>query len=188
MQQSGAVLGERVRRLRLQAGRGLREQARAIGISASSLSALENDRGGVSLQRLQRVADHFGVALTELLRAESGETPRAREVELVRAGEAGPAVERGVGTAYQLIGGGGVLQPYLLTFDPGGGYGDDMLGHPGEEFAYVVFGSVELLLGDEQIPLAQGDCVRFRTETPHAFRNASSTGVAVVTGAATPPW
>ena len=64
----------------------------------------------------------------------------------------------------------------------------DMIGHPGEEFAYVVYGAIELLYGEERIALAQGDSVRFRTETPHAFRNASVSGVAVVVGAATPPW
>ena len=76
----------------------------------------------------------------------------------------------------------------MLTFLPGGSYGSDRLGHPGEEFAYVVIGEVELLLGDEVHKLRQGDAIRFRTETPHSFRNASATGTALVVGAATPPW
>jgi uncharacterized cupin superfamily protein len=63
-----------------------------------------------------------------------------------------------------------------------------MIAHPGEEFAYVLLGEVELLLGADVHRLAQGDLVRFRTETPHAFRNASSMGVGIVLGAATPPW
>jgi transcriptional regulator with XRE-family HTH domain len=53
------IVGQRIRRLRMQAGRGLREQAREIGISASSLSDIENNRGGISLRRLQLVANHF---------------------------------------------------------------------------------------------------------------------------------
>jgi mannose-6-phosphate isomerase-like protein (cupin superfamily) len=44
------------------------------------------------------------------------------------------------------------------------------------------------LLGTESFVLAQGDAIRFNTETPHAFRNASDLGVAVLIGAATPPW
>ena len=40
-----------------------------------------------------------------------------------------------------------------------------MIAHPGEEVAYVLFGEIELLLGDEIHRLSQGDLVRFRTET-----------------------
>jgi DNA-binding XRE family transcriptional regulator len=43
-----SVTGQRIRRLRKQAGKTLRAQAREIGIAPSSLSALENGHGGVS--------------------------------------------------------------------------------------------------------------------------------------------
>jgi uncharacterized cupin superfamily protein len=63
-----------------------------------------------------------------------------------------------------------------------------MIGHPGEEVAYVLHGQVELLIGSECHQLGQGDLIRFGAERPHAFRNRSSVGVAMVIGAATPPW
>jgi transcriptional regulator with XRE-family HTH domain len=166
-------LGERLRRLRTDRGLGLREEAREIGISASSLSALENNRGGVSLQRLQKVADHFGLHITDLL-AENGKPDAAAD------GEAHVEV-LGHGGSHE-------IQPYLISFEPGGSYSNDPISHTGEEFAYVVLGAVELLLGDEVISLGQGDAVRFRPDTPHAFRNASSAGMAILIGAATPPW
>src|SRR5438270_5163033 len=61
------VMGQRIRRLRTHAGKSLRAQAGEIGIAPSSLSALENGQGGVSLRRLQLVAEHFGLHVTELL-------------------------------------------------------------------------------------------------------------------------
>ncbi|HEY7195612.1 MAG TPA: cupin domain-containing protein [Gaiellaceae bacterium] len=187
----GAVVGQRIRRLRLQAGLGLREQARAIGIAPSSLSALEHSKGGVSLQRLQQVAEHFGLHLTDLLAETEGPATGTATVEVLRgAAASAPGVRRGRGVLYQLLGPskGHQLQPYLLSFQPGGGYANDKIAHAGEEFAYVLQGEVELLAGDETHRLAQGDAVRFRAEEPHAFRNASTAGVSVVLGAATPPW
>jgi transcriptional regulator with XRE-family HTH domain len=187
----GALVGQRIRRLRVEAGMGLREQARAIGMSPSSLSALENNRGGISLRRLQRVANHFGLHITDLLAESDRSNPNGRPVEVFRNCATEVAgVQRGSGVLYQLIGRGHghAIQPCLLSFEPGGGYGDDKISHPGEEFAYVLHGQVELLYGGKTYQLAQGDLVRFPTETPHAFRNASSVGVAVVLGAATPPW
>jgi quercetin dioxygenase-like cupin family protein len=175
----------------VQHGRTLREQARAMGISASSLSDIENSRGGISLRRLQRVADHFGLRLTDLLAEPDGSNGAVGSVEVIRdASACRPVVQRGKGVLYQLLGRpqGHSLQPCLLTFEPGGTFEDDMIAHPGEEFAYVLFGEVDLLFGDEVHRLAQGDLARFGTETPHAYRNASSVGVAVMLGAATPPW
>jgi quercetin dioxygenase-like cupin family protein len=162
-----------------------------MGISASSLSDIENSRGGISLRRLQRVADHFGLRLTDLLAEPDGPNGAAGLVEVIRGMPAHePVVQRGRGVSYQLLGSprGHTLQPCLLTFEPGGTFEDDMIAHPGEEFAYVLFGEVELLFGDEVHTLAQGDLARFGTETPHAYRNASTVAPAVMLGAATPPW
>lgn len=187
----GALVGQRIRRLRVQSGLGLREQARAIGMSASSLSALENNRGGISLRRLQQVAGHFGLHITDLLADGEQSGADGHAVEIIRNCTASVrGVQRGRGVVYQVVGSGKnhAIQPYFLSFHPGGGYGDDQIGHVGEEFAYVLQGEVELLLGRKAHRLAQGDMARFRTETPHAFRNASSVGMSVVIGAATPPW
>jgi hypothetical protein len=52
----------------------------------------------------------------------------------------------------------------------------------------VLHGQGEPLIENERHELIQGDLIRFRTERPHAFRSASSVGVAAVIGAATPPW
>ena len=187
-----SVVGRRAKRLRVQAGRSLREQARRAGVSASALSQLENERGGLSLDRLQRLANDFGLSVTDLLGEEEGAAPAAPpEVEILRdAAGSTPSVNRGTGVNYQLLGPGAGhrLQPYMLSFAPGGGYGRDLMGHEGEEFSYVLVGAVDLLIGDEVHRLRQGDSARFRTERPHGFRNASKEGVAVVVGAATPPW
>jgi transcriptional regulator with XRE-family HTH domain len=188
------IVGQRIRRLRQRDGTSLRRQAELAGVSPSALSVLENGRGGMSLAALQRVANHFGLSITELLAAppktDGSSDETALLVELFEECAAMTvAVQRGDGTLYQLLGAGSghLLQPYVLSFLPEG-YASDPIGHSGEEFAYVVVGAVDLLLSEEVHRLRQGDAVRFRTETPHSFRNASSSGIAVVVGAATPPW
>jgi quercetin dioxygenase-like cupin family protein len=187
------IVGQRLRLLRNESGLGLREQAREIGISASSLSALENSTGGVSLQRLQQVANHFGLHITDLLA--SGEETNGDGLpagpEVIRGWATSVAgVERGKGVLYQLLGQGHnhQIQAYLISFQPGSSYRSDQIAHPGEEFAFVLIGKAELLLGKKSYVLDQGDAIRFSSETPHSFRNASELGIAVLVGAATPPW
>lgn len=189
------TVGQRIRRLRQRGGISLRRQAELVGVAPSALSVLENGRGGMSLSTLQRVANHFGLSITELLAAPpTMDGASHKDSVLVEIFEecasTTVAVQRGAGTLYQLLGAGKghLLQPYILSFLPGQGYAPDPIGHAGEEFAYVVVGAVDLLLSEEVHRLRQGDAVRFRTETPHSLRNASTSGIAVVVGAATPPW
>lgn len=187
------IVGARIKRLRLNNGVGLREQARTIGISPSSLSALENSRGGMSLSRLQRVAGHFDLHITDLLSDEdqSNGTSEAPGVEVIRREDrAHASVRRGVGTIYQLLGSGHGhdIQPAAITFEPGGGYERDLMAHSGEEFAFVVLGDIELLHGDQVYLLGPGDAVRFRASLLHGYRNASESNMAFMIAAATPPW
>ena len=137
------------------------------------------------------MASHFGLRLTDLLAEPDGPPRSVTSVEIVPDISAGvPAVQRGKGVLYQVLGRpqGHTIQPCLLSFEPNGTFEQDMIAHPGEEVAYVLFGKIELLFGDEVHRLSQGDLVRFRTDTPHAYRNASSVGMAAVLGVATPPW
>ena len=127
-------MGQRIRRLRTQTGKTLRAQAREIGIAPSSLSALENGNAGVSLKRLQLVAEHFGLHITDLL-GEPTPASGPEGVEIIRnCAAAVPGVRRGRGVLYQLLGSGHdhTIQPYLLTFQPGGGFDRDMIGRSEE--------------------------------------------------------
>ena len=59
--------GAAVRRLRLLRGLSLRDLAARIGVSAGTLSAVENDRTGLSVERLHRIAAALGVPAADLL-------------------------------------------------------------------------------------------------------------------------
>lgn len=187
------LVGERIKQLREHAGVGVREQARLLQISPSSLSELENGNAGVSLSRLQVVAEYFGIRVTDLLAEDyGGDTTTEPTVEILRRSEqiSHPTARRGKGTNYRLLGSGRhhAIQPTLITFEPGGGYADDPITHEGEEFVYVIHGDIELLIGEEIHRLGPGDSARFGSTLPHAFRNASDANVAVAIAAATPPW
>jgi transcriptional regulator with XRE-family HTH domain len=192
-EQLAATVGRRIRRLREESGLGLREQAREIGISPSALSALENAHGGMSLGRLQSVAAHFGLPISDLLVTEQRVPANAGPpvVEVFRDAALDPgAVTRGTGSSYLSLGDGRghQLQPALLSFAPHGTFEQDGQGRAGEAFAFVVHGAIELLLGSEVHHLSQGDAARFPSEDPHVFRNPSAAGVAFVVTVAAPPW
>jgi transcriptional regulator with XRE-family HTH domain len=185
-------VGRRIRRLRMASGQTLRQAAKALGIAPSALSMLENHQTGVSIQRLQLIARHFGLSISEILAdPEQPADSSQPQVQVIRrAHSTVPGVKRMKGILYQLPGAGPkrLLQPALITFDPGASYFGDEISHPGEELGYVLMGEVELHVGDEVVPLSQGDLVIFRTEAHHAYRNVSEITPALLFGVGTPPW
>jgi mannose-6-phosphate isomerase-like protein (cupin superfamily)/DNA-binding XRE family transcriptional regulator len=187
------MVGRRIRSLRTASGKSLRQVADDLGIAPSALSMLENDHTGVSLQRLQLIARYFNVTIVALLTETDvpADDVKPAAVQVIRRVHAtSPSVTRGKGVVYQLPGAGGghLLQTAVLTFQPGGGYERDQIAHSGEEMVYVTIGTVQLHFGDQVLELEQGDMAVFRTETPHAFRNASELGPAMLIAVATPPW
>ena len=159
-------VGARVRRLRLANNKTLRELATDLGVAPSALSMLENDQAGVSLQRLQHIAQHFGVTIVDLL-ADRVEASQVEEpVQVIRRAQATTPSHRrgGSGVLYQVpaVTSGHMIQPSFVTFLPGGGYTRDKIGHAGEETVLVLAGEIELHHGDEVTLLAQGDVAVFQ--------------------------
>lgn len=184
-------VGQRLRDMRTMRGVSVREQARTLGVSPSTLSELERGISAISLQRLQSVAASLNIGIADLLADHSAEPADARPLEIIRPADiTASTIHRGPGVHYALIGSSGehALQPYQITFDAGAGYRTDPIRHPGEEFVYVLFGEVDLHLGTEQHRLTPGSFARFDSGIPHAFANASTTAVAALVGAGTPPW
>jgi len=184
-------LGARIRALRSREGLSQRELAKHLGFSASALSMIESNQSGVSLRRLQKVAQYFNVDMVDLLAEDKRSSEAAPPIEIVRkCVTSAPGVRRGKGTTYQVLGvhKNRQIQPAILSFAPGASYADDKIRHAGEEFVFVLLGSVNLCLEDETISLEQGDLAIFSSELLHAYENGSEFGPAVLISAGTPPW
>ena len=64
-----------------------------------------------------------------------------------------------------------IMEPLMVTVEPGEA---DMspIAHPGQEFNYVVEGTVLVILGDEELLLETGDCIYFDPTLPHGQKAA----------------
>src|SRR3954447_5432286 len=91
-------LGPRLRAIRLRQGVGLRELARRLDLSPSSISQIETGKIRPSVRTLYALASEFGVTVDEVL---FNEAPRSRSVAPPRGSsrlvpEPGLAVQRAV--------------------------------------------------------------------------------------------
>ncbi|MGB4360042.1 MAG: XRE family transcriptional regulator [Rhodoferax sp.] len=165
------MLGVRIRHARRVVHLTLTQVALKADCSESLISKIENGQAMPSLAMLHRIA----VALdTNIAALTTEETPL--EGPVLPLGKR-PVMQTGGGIALErlvLSKRGGLLQANIHIVEPGVET-DGLIVHMGEEVGYVLEGSIELLLGDEQHVIRAGDAFTFSSQIPHGYRNTGST-------------
>jgi transcriptional regulator with XRE-family HTH domain len=168
------LLGERLRMLRVRRRLGLADVALGTGLSRSFIAMLEAGDSDVSVSRLLRIADFYGVWISDLVGSVGP------SVEIVPAAEAKrlPVDEGG---SVLLLSKQPVrnLQPFLVRLAPGAAI-DGGLSHSGEEFIHCVAGTAQLEILDTVHILEMGDTASFPGRLPHTYRNAATAEVVLI--------
>jgi len=167
------TIGHRIRRMRRQQSRTLDDIAAACGFTKSLLSKIENGRTVPPVATLTKIAKAFGVGVAKLV--DDG-------------ADAGTVFQPGKGVALHLMPtdkgysffafaasrGVNVMQPYLFTAQRGR-VKPHALTHAGEEFVYVLAGSMRYRVGAAEYTLGPGDSLYFDAEEDHEMKPISKT-------------
>lgn len=177
-------LGTALRRLRRERRLSLSQVAQATLVSASFLSLVENGKSDITIGRLVRLVDFYGVSIVDLLPSSDSSDP-----EVVRAMEGRKLRSPAEGIDIYLLASDTQrsMMPMLLVFEPGAAlaeYGR----HQGEEFVQVLEGRLELdVAGSKPRLLGRGDSAYYPADRPHLFRNADESKPLRVLCVDTPP-
>lgn len=160
------AVGARLKHLRLRRDITLTELAEETGISISTLSRLEAGLRRPTLEQLLPLARAHGVSLDELVDAPPTGDPRInlRPITFSDGSTVVPLTRRPGGIqAYKFVlpAGDDDREPELRT-------------HEGYDWAYVLNGTLRLVLGEHNLTLKPGEAVEFDTRTPHWFGSTSS--------------
>src|SRR5215510_6680481 len=161
-------LGRKLRRLRKKRGLGVVEAARRAKISAGFLSAIELSRANPSVATLQRLAAAYGATVLDFydLPKKSNHLVRPRDRRVIQT-ESGIRIEL-------LSIGAKQLESQIFRVPPGAG-SDGSYSHQGEEFIYMMSGTIELWLDELQChTLRDGDGFWFESTVGHRWYNPSS--------------
>jgi transcriptional regulator with XRE-family HTH domain len=164
-------LGAQLRALRGARRLSLGDVARETGISASFLSLVENGRSDITIGRLTRLVDYYGISITDLLPTAGDDDP-----DVVRAGDERRLRSPEEGTTMYLLASGTnrTMLPMLLELESGASLAERGH-HAGEEFVHVLDGTLVLEVdGAEAQELRAGDSAYYRADRPHRFANASA--------------
>ena len=183
------VIGDRLREVRNARGLSLRAMAARLGVSASLISQVETGRARPSVQTLYAIAAELGISLDELLFSDArhvgedeanGTEPGAiPEIRL----PADPVQRAGNRTAIRLAS--GVIWERLttasipnvdflrVTYEVGGASSPEheFQRHAGQEWGYVLSGTLAVTIGFDEVVLGPGDSIAFDSTTPHRLAN-----------------
>ena len=153
-------LPERLRELRRLKRQTLSELSEAAGVSVAHLSRIEKGKRQPSLDVLLRVASTYGMSLGQLI---GPERPSAHEVIREHGAD---SVSQGPHAAMRLISG---AFPGLtcVRYDVSAQWSSQTAHHVGEEWIFVLSGSVRVKIEGTTETLVAGDAMHFDAWNPH---------------------
>ena len=146
------------------------DMATKLGVSQTEYAAYENGEKDFSFSFLYNAANILGVDVLDII---SGETPKLSTCAVVRAGE-GYSINRRAAYDYRHLAytfRDKLAEPFMVTVEPSDeGVTPTLHAHGGQEFNYVIEGTVQLVIGGREFLLNAGDSAFFNPQTPHGQR------------------
>jgi len=144
------------------------QMARDLNVSVGEYLAYERGERDYSFSFLYNAANILGVDHVSIIK---GESPKLNQCALIKDGE-GYTVEQGKTEEYKHLAytiRNREADPYLVTVQPGGG-AQTWHSHKGQEFNYMLSGSMEFRHGDHGYQLGAGDSLYFDASVPHTMK------------------
>jgi transcriptional regulator with XRE-family HTH domain len=178
-------IGARIAFQRRQRDMSLEELAEKSGLTKSFLSKLERGLSVPSISTAMALSKSFGLTVGQLM----GEQQYDDAICVVRKGDRRSFMRSGseVGYNYEMLAAGKsykLMEPYIMR--PPLEFQDDRrFEHTGQEFLFVLSGSLEVEFAGKLIRLDAGDAVYFDSNIPHRTRSVEgrvAEALVVVTG------
>ena len=179
---NGINIGNKIKDLRTQKGLTQEELADRCELSKGFISQLERDLTSPSITTLVDILQCLGTDLKEFFNDSEDTQVAFKETDYFEKidEELLNKIEWIIPNAQK-----NMMEPIRLTLTPGGStYPDNP--HEGEEFVYVLSGSITLVLGKKSIKVKKGESFYFTAKTTHYLKADGKTG-AVVIWVSTPP-
>jgi transcriptional regulator with XRE-family HTH domain len=177
-------IGKKIKTLRKKKGFTLHQVAETVGCTPSYLSMVENDKLDPSTSRLKQIADALGSTIVQLFPDQGRDDIVLRHKDRQKVNVSGSKL------LFEIL----IHQrpdkkmdARLATIYPGGGSGGSYT-HPGEEFGYILKGTLELTVEDTTYTLQKGDTFYFHSTRNHRFRNRGEEEAAVLWVNHPPSW
>ena len=164
MEQIASIAG-RIKDFRAFSELSERQMSDKLGLSEAEYLEYESGRRDIPIGIIYRIASVLDVEPTVII---TGKYPED-SVSCVFYDGAGTVIQRHPGYHYVSLADGfknKQMKPMIVTIEPDDS--TELFVHGGQEFNYVLEGSIRVRIGEKEYYLRQGDGVYFDPNTPHA--------------------
>lgn len=158
---------EKIRQLRTEQNLTLKELSDKTGLSISFLSQVERGISSLAITSLKKIADALDVPITSFFATYPNEN------FIIKIEEQKSFRLEGSDVDYTRLSGdfaGRLLEPLLVILPPGLPR-SNVFNHPGEEFYYVLEGTVLFNVDGKEYLVAAGDSIHFPSKLTHFWFN-----------------
>lgn len=170
MEETIKEIAERIKGLRDIMGISMDDMAKTLKISTELYREYESGNVDIPASVLYILAQCFHIELTALL---TGEDPHLHSYALTRNGK-GISVERRKDYKYQNLALNFIhkkAEPFMVTVEPEPEDAPVHLNnHPGQEFDYVLEGTLKIVLGQHELILNEGDSLFYDSTIDHGMK------------------
>ena len=161
-------IGNRIRELRELSDITIKEIAEELNIEKEIYIQYENGDIDIPASFIYELANIFKVDLGLLL---TGEESKMTIFDVTRANK-GVSVDRSKEYTHENLCSNFIhkkAETFLVTVDPEKNPSPSLNSHPGQEFNYVLEGSLKIYIHNNEIILNEGDCIFFDSTHRHAM-------------------
>jgi len=164
------LVGQNIRELRTKRKLSLRALAELSGLSTNAISLIERGDNSPTVSSLHSLATALGVPVTAFFEQHTdGLVIHTMKDYRPTSETAGVRMENlGSGLPHQQI------EPFLMTIEPASSSTSSQITHAGEEFVYVLKGTLVCMVNEQEYNLEEGDSLLFLASQPHIYRNQTS--------------
>jgi len=163
-------IAERIREIREISGISAETLAGKLGVSTETYNKYESGNSDIPVGIIFEISEYFNIELSVML---GGDNPKLRIYGVVRNGK-GLKLERRKQYKYESLAYNFIhkkAEPFMVTVDPGPENATlQFNSHPGQEFNYVVKGTMMTIIDGHEIVLNEGDSIYFDSGYKHAMR------------------
>lgn len=161
------LLGTKIREMRQQHNLTQEELADRCELTKGYISQLENDLTSPSIATLGDILSALGSSFSEFFKDEKNEKAVFGEDDYIEKESDGIVQHWLVPNAQKNL-----MEPLTVELAPGAAASED-IPHEGEEFGYVIDGTIALYLGNKKYICRSGESFYFTADKTHRITNES---------------
>src|ERR1035437_5179917 len=162
------LIAERIRELREISGISAETLATELGVAKDLFLKYESGTIDIPVSFLFKIAHKLDMELSALI---GGDEPKLHVYSVVRIGK-GLKVKRRKQYNYESLAYNVIqkkAEPFLVTINRSDENSLEFNSHPGQEFNYVIEGSMKIIIGTHEIILNEGDSIYFDSGYNHSM-------------------